>query len=59
MKILGLGFTYLAQENSVYGARFKSFAGGKGSARKYDHERCPLKATDKFCRLVSHGGASR
>jgi polygalacturonase len=31
-----LEFTYLVQENSQYGARFKSWTGGRGIARKYD-----------------------
>ena len=31
-----LGFTHLVQENSLYGARFKSWTGGSGIARKYD-----------------------
>ena len=31
------GFTYLlSQENSAYGARFKSWSGGNGFARKYN-----------------------
>ena len=31
---LDLGFIYLAQENALYAARFKSWTGGRGTARK-------------------------
>jgi len=33
--------TYMLQENSLYGARFKSWAGGSGLARKYDDHLSP------------------
>lgn len=43
MKILQSGIHQLAQENSLYGARFKSWTGGNGAAKKYDDPLLPGK----------------
>ena len=54
------GFIYLVpQENTLYGARFKSWTGGSGLAKKYDESpECILDGSDRI-ELVLLGRTSR